>query len=158
MLETRDEIIEAAKNWLEANTPIRWVTEAVGVEKDIPLEESNARPQRRAEWLADFALSREIELRLDRRGEQSSLPELSSRRGRMEVNMIKTTAQLQQRFVEISEDNSFPKNFGTGENLIGLPPNDIYQLGFAAAFFECNRAVNQYVNGQAEPSMPDDGC
>ena len=51
--------------------------------------------------------------------------------------MIKTTAQLQQRFVEISEDNSFPKNFGTGENLIGLPPNDIYQLGFAAAFFEC---------------------
>lgn len=64
--------------------------------------------------------------------------------------MIKTTAQLQQRFVEISEDNSFPKNFGTGENLIGLPPNDIYQLGFAAAFFECNRAVNQYVNGQAE--------
>jgi len=63
--------------------------------------------------------------------------------------MIKTTAQLQQRFVEISEDNSFPKNFGTGENLIGLPPNDIYQLGFAAAFFECNRAVNQYVNAQA---------
>lgn len=64
--------------------------------------------------------------------------------------MIKTTAQLQQRFVEISEDNSFPKNFGTGENLIGLPPNDIYQLGFAAAFFECNRAVNQYVDTQAE--------
>ena len=64
--------------------------------------------------------------------------------------MIKTTAQLQQRFVEISEDNSFPKNFGTGENLIGLPPNDIYQLGFAAAFFECNRAVNQYVNAQTE--------
>ena len=59
--------------------------------------------------------------------------------------MIKTLAQLQQRFVEISEDNSFPKNFGTGEILQGLPPNDIYQLGFAAAFFECNRAVNQYV-------------
>lgn len=55
-----------------------------------------------------------------------------------------------ERFVEISEDNSFPKNFGTGENLIGLPPNDIYQLGFAAAFFECNRAVNQYVNSQAD--------
>jgi len=68
----------------------------------------------------------------------------------MEVNMIKTTAQLQQRFVEISQDNSFPKNFGTGENLIGLPPNDIYQLGFAAAFCECNRAVNQYVKTQIE--------
>jgi hypothetical protein len=71
----------------------------------------------------------------------------------MEINMIKTTAQLQQRFVEISEDNSFPKNFGTGENLIGLPPNDIYQLGFAAAFFECNRAVNQYVDAQTTDSM-----
>ncbi len=70
-------------------------------------------------------------------------------------NMIKTTAQLQQRFVEISEDNSFPKNFGTGENLIGLPPNDIYQLGFAAAFFECSRAVNQYVDAQAEETMED---
>jgi hypothetical protein len=71
----------------------------------------------------------------------------------MEINMIKTTAQLQQRFVEISEDNSFPKNFGTGENLIGLPPNDIYQLGFAAAFFECNRAVNQYVDAQTTDFM-----
>ena len=81
--------------------------------------------------------------------------------------MIKTTAQLQQRFVEISEDNSFPKNFGTGENLIGLPPNDIYQLGFAAAFFECNRAVNQYVDAQTTDFMnthafqagdPEQGC
>ena len=78
--------------------------------------------------------------------------------GEIEIsNMIKTRTQLQQRFIEISEDNSLPKNFGTGENLIGLPPNDIYQLGFAAAFFECNRAVNQYVNGQAAQSMPDDG-
>ncbi len=30
--------------------------------------------------------------------------------------------------------------------LIGLPPNDIYQLGFFAAFNECHLAVREYVD------------
>ena len=44
-----------AKEWLEANTPLRWTTEAVGDEKDIPLDELNARCDKWADRLAQYA-------------------------------------------------------------------------------------------------------
>lgn len=58
------------------------------------------------------------------------------------------TGQLLQRFTEISETNLFPIQFGDGAILTGLPPNDIYQLGFAAAFNECHLAVREFVDQQ----------
>lgn len=57
-----------------------------------------------------------------------------------------TDAELLARFTEISETNLFPVQFGDGSMLIGLPPNDIYQLGFSAAFNECYLAVREYRN------------
>lgn len=57
-----------------------------------------------------------------------------------------TDAQLLERFTEISETNLFPVQFGDGTILTGLPPNDIYQLGFFAAFNACHLAVREYVD------------
>ncbi len=57
-----------------------------------------------------------------------------------------TDAALLARFTDISEKNLFPVQFGDGVMLIGLPPNDIYQLGFFAAFNECHLAVREYVD------------
>lgn len=57
-----------------------------------------------------------------------------------------TDAELLARFTDISEKNLFPVQFGDGAMLIGLPPNDIYQLGFFAAFNECHLAVREYVD------------
>lgn len=57
-----------------------------------------------------------------------------------------TDAELLARFTDISEKNLFPVQFGDGSMLIGLPPNDIYQLGFFAAFHECHLAVREYVD------------
>ena len=57
-----------------------------------------------------------------------------------------TDAELLVRFTDISEKNLFPVQFGDGVMLIGLPPNDIYQLGFFAAFNECHLAVREYVD------------
>ncbi len=57
-----------------------------------------------------------------------------------------TDAELLARFTDISEKNLFPVQFGDGVMLIGLPPNDIYQLGFFAAFNECHLAVREYVD------------
>lgn len=63
---------------------------------------------------------------------------------KMEDHM--TDAELLARFTDISEKNLFPVQFGDGSMLIGLPPNDIYQLGFFAAFNECHLAVREYVD------------
>lgn len=57
-----------------------------------------------------------------------------------------TDAELLQRFTDISEKNLFPVQFGDGAMLAGLPPNDIYQLGFFAAYNECHLAVREYVD------------
>lgn len=57
-----------------------------------------------------------------------------------------TDAELLARFTDISEKNLFPVQFGDGSMLTGLPPNDIYQLGFFAAFNECHLAVREYVD------------
>jgi len=57
-----------------------------------------------------------------------------------------TDAELLARFTDISEKNLFPVQFGDGAMLTGLPPNDIYQLGFFAAFNECHLAVREYVD------------
>lgn len=57
-----------------------------------------------------------------------------------------TNQDLLQRFTEISETNLFLIQFGDGTILTGLPPNDIYQLGFFAAFHECHFAVREYVD------------
>lgn len=59
-----------------------------------------------------------------------------------------TNKELLQRLTEISETNSFPAQFGDGTVLTGLPPNDIYQLGFAGAFKECHLAVREFVDQQ----------
>lgn len=59
-----------------------------------------------------------------------------------------TNKELLQRFTDISETNLFPIQFGDGTVLMGLPPNDIYQLGFAAAFQECYLAVREFVDIQ----------
>lgn len=48
-------LIEAAREWLEANTPMRWTTEPGEGEEGISLEELNRRPQMWAERLAAFA-------------------------------------------------------------------------------------------------------
>lgn len=57
-----------------------------------------------------------------------------------------TDAELLARFTDISEKNLFPVQFGDGSMLTGLLPNDIYQLGFFAAFNECHLAVREYVD------------
>lgn len=57
-----------------------------------------------------------------------------------------TDAELLVRFTEISEKNLFPIQFGDGAILTGLPPNDIYQLGFFAAFTECHLVVREFVD------------
>lgn len=57
-----------------------------------------------------------------------------------------TDAELLGRFTEISEKNLFPIHFGDGAILTGLPPNDIYQLGFFGAFNECHLAVREFVD------------
>ena len=57
-----------------------------------------------------------------------------------------TNQELLQRFMKISEMNSFPERYEDGAMLSGLPLNDIYQLGFAEAFQECYLVVREFVD------------
>jgi hypothetical protein len=55
--DIHSEVFEAAKQWLESNTKIRWTTEPGPGEEGITLEELNRRPNKYAGWLSNFAAS-----------------------------------------------------------------------------------------------------
>ena len=48
---------------------------------------------------------------------------------------------VQEALIEVSDLNLFPEKYGDGTILTGLPPNDIYQLGFA----DCLNALTALV-------------
>lgn len=47
--------LDAARAWLEANTPLRWATEPDPECPDVPIEDLNRRQERQAKRLADYA-------------------------------------------------------------------------------------------------------
>jgi hypothetical protein len=54
--------IEAARDWLETNTKVRWATES---EEGIPPVELNRRPNKYAGWLATFSDQQNAELKAE---------------------------------------------------------------------------------------------